>query len=74
MYYKAGNYQKALEYLKPLIEKYANSAELNYHLGMTYYKLKDIPSARKHLKSAVGSKQVFTGKDNARKVLSGIGG
>ena len=68
--YKRGVYQRALALLKESARKLPDNVEVQYHLGMTYAKLGDKPNARQALARAVASPVSFTGKEEAKRLLS----
>jgi hypothetical protein len=43
---------------------------INYHLGMIYYKLDKKNEARRQLQISVLDKQIFHGKEKAKKILA----
>ena len=68
-YAKTGDSAKAVEILKPIVEKSPKIAVFRYHLGFSLYYLGDKAAAKSHLEIAASSEQVFPGKDNAIKLL-----
>jgi tetratricopeptide (TPR) repeat protein len=68
--YRRGVYQRALALLKESARKLPDNVEIQYHLGMTYAKLGDKPSARQALARAVATPAGFSGKDEAKRLLS----
>lgn len=70
--YHNKNYAGAL----PLLQRAINSSDppgiFHYHLGMTYYRINDMNSAKKELELALGSGEVFFGIEEAKKILAGI--
>lgn len=71
-YAKSGDNVKALALLKPIVERHPNLAIFRYHLGDVLYNMDDKAAAKTHLKIAVSSEQVFTGKDKAISLLNSI--
>ncbi|MDW3094305.1 MAG: tetratricopeptide repeat protein [Gammaproteobacteria bacterium] len=66
VYYKAGNFAKAIEILEKAVAMASNAAELHYHLGMAYSADGgDVEKAKEHLGIAAESEQNFDGKDKA---------
>ena len=51
--YLTGEYDRAATYLQAAVDKVGSSALLQYHLGMAFYKLENIESAKSHLELAV---------------------
>jgi len=52
VYYAKGDYSAARDLLESSIRNSPDEVSLQYHLGMTYIKLKDKPNAQAHLKKA----------------------
>jgi len=71
-YAKAGDSAKAIEILKPIVEKSPKIAVFRYHLGYALYEMGDKAAAKSHLEIASSSDQVFPGKENAGKLLKSI--
>jgi len=67
--YKKGNYEWALSYLKESAAKLSSNAEVQFHLGMTQFKLGDAPAARQALERALKLNPSFPGAEEARKAL-----
>lgn len=72
VYYRRGDYDKAVEILKGVVEKAPQVPVFQYHLGMAYLKQGDKAAARAHLGKAVGEKATYPGIDEARKALAGL--
>ncbi|VAW62982.1 hypothetical protein MNBD_GAMMA11-3107, partial [hydrothermal vent metagenome] len=68
-YVKNGDTAKAVEVLKPVVEKTPNVAVFRYHLGYALYKAGDKAAAKSHLEIAVNSEQTYYGKDEAAQLL-----
>lgn len=68
-YAKSGDNLKAVEILKPIVEKSPKVAVFRYHLGYSLYHSGDKAAAKSHLDIAVSSEQNFTGKDKAKELL-----
>jgi tetratricopeptide (TPR) repeat protein len=68
--YKRGIYQRALALLKESATKLPDSAEVQFHLGMTHYKLGDKSAARQALSRALELNAAFKGADEARLILT----
>ena len=67
--YKRGTYERALSLSKESVTKIPNNAEVQYHLGMVYYKLDDKEAAWLALNRALEISSDFPGVDEARTVL-----
>lgn len=70
VYYKNGDYDKAVATLEKAVGKQPNLGEIQYHLGMAYFQKKQVVEARKHLELAVESKQDFPGIEEAKSTLA----
>lgn len=71
-YAKSDNYVKAVELLKPLVEKAPEVAVFRYHLGYALYHMGDKAAAKSHLTIADSSKQQFVGKEQVKALLESI--
>ena len=69
---KTGNIAKAIEILKPIVDKIPNVAVYRYHLGYALHAQGDATAAKSHLEIAVASDQEFVGKDKARELLKSM--
>jgi tetratricopeptide (TPR) repeat protein len=69
---KRGVYQRALALLKESAAKLPDNPEIQYHLGMTHYKLKDNEAAKQSLARALKLRPQFPGADEARRTLAEI--
>lgn len=74
LYYKSGNYEKALTTLNGVFQKNPDNPELNYHMGMILYKKGQMKEAKSHLEKAVKSKFAYRGSKEAKTVLDKIKG
>lgn len=72
--YKQGRFEKAQKLLEKSIGKGAVSPEINYHLGMAYFKQDKIDLAKMQLEKAVLSTFEFMNIEQARRVLKEIKG
>ena len=72
VYYRRGEYDKALGILKGVVEKTPNVPVFHYHLGMTYYKTSDKAAAKEQLSQAVGENANYTGVEEARALLKDL--
>ena len=68
-YAKTGDSAKAVEILKPIVEKAPKIAIFRYHLGYALYEMGDKAAAKSHLEIASSSEQTFPGKDKAAELL-----
>ncbi|MFK5985332.1 MAG: tetratricopeptide repeat protein [Pseudomonadota bacterium] len=71
-YAKTGENIKAVEVLKPIVEKAPKIAIFRYHLGYALYHMGDKAAAKTHLEISLSSEQEFTGKDKAEALLKTI--
>lgn len=71
-YAKTGETDKAINILKPIVEKSPEIAIFRYHLGYALYKSGDKAAAKSHLQIASSSKQEFPGKVKAAELLNSI--
>jgi len=71
-YAKNDNNAKAVEILKPVVEKSPSVAIFRYHMGYALYHMGDLAAAKSHLKIAVSSEQNFSGKDQAAELMKSI--
>jgi tetratricopeptide (TPR) repeat protein len=70
VYYKQGQYDKAMPFFQKAVERMPQAAIFQYHLGMVLYKKGDVAGAKQHLKLAVDSKAHFPGMEEAKATLS----
>ena len=70
VYYKVGDYPKAIEYLLKVVEKAPDVNIFNYHLGMAYKAKDDHVNAKVYLEKSLANGKTFKGKDKAQKTLS----
>jgi len=70
--YRRENYEEALEYLAPAAKGLPNDPLVQYHLGMAYVGLNQIPQARKQLTKALemAGDSPLPQFENARKTLA----
>ncbi len=66
IFFKMGNYEKALEYISRAVQYRDNSAEVMEHLGDVYEKLNDLENARRYWKKAL---ELDEGRIEVRKKL-----
>lgn len=68
--YKRGVYDRALSLLRESAEKLSNNAEVQYHLGMTHYKLNNHSEAKEALGKALKLSSAFPGAEEAQRTLA----
>jgi tetratricopeptide (TPR) repeat protein len=68
--YKQGQYPRALGFIQEGLAKEPNNAEVQMHLGMTYYMMEEEDLARVHLQQALSTDADFAGKEEARQCLA----
>ena len=68
--FKRAEYRNALPLLQESAGKLPDSAEVQFHLGMTHYMLGQDDAARVALQKATGATTDFPGKDDARRRLA----
>ncbi|MFK5948687.1 MAG: tetratricopeptide repeat protein [Methylococcales bacterium] len=72
MYYKAGDYNTALDTLNKAVEKSPDVNILNYHLGMTYKMSGDKNQAKIYLEKSLADGKKFKEKELAKAALKGL--
>jgi Flp pilus assembly protein TadD len=72
-YYYNGTYEFARDLLEDAINTDPNCAEMQYHLGMVYSKLRDRNNAVTHLKKAISLAQDSQTAKDAQAALQGLG-
>ncbi|HEV2485783.1 MAG TPA: tetratricopeptide repeat protein [Terracidiphilus sp.] len=72
-YYYNGTYEFARDLLEDAINTDPNCAEMQYHLGMVYSKLRDKNNAVIHLKKAISLAQDSQTAKDAKAALQGLG-
>ncbi len=73
IYYKKELYEDAVRELSECVAALPENALANYHLGMAYYRQKDLKKARQHLQKALQLDSGFTEARQARETLTAIG-
>jgi len=66
VYYKLGQYERAVPVQIKAVSQVPNAPEFHYHLGMTYMKLENSELASKHLKKAIQSDKLPNRKEAIR--------
>lgn len=69
VFFKQGQYLKALSLIQESAAKLASAPEVIFHLGMTHYMLGQEEAARTNLQNVVATAADFPGKDEARRRL-----
>jgi tetratricopeptide (TPR) repeat protein len=72
VYYRKGDYDKAAELLKGVVEKAPRVPVFQYHLGMVYYKQGNKAAAREHLAKATDGDYDYQGVEEARATLKSL--
>ena len=72
VYYKLGNYQAALEYLKKSVEKMPEVNIFNYHLGMAYKMTDDKTNAKVYLEKSLENSKGFKQEALAKSALKDL--
>ncbi|MDX2187607.1 MAG: tetratricopeptide repeat protein [Opitutaceae bacterium] len=67
--YRQGKYSWALSLIKEAAEKLPGSGEVQYHLGMTHYRLGDEAAARAAFEAALRLEPAFNGREVAESRL-----
>jgi tetratricopeptide (TPR) repeat protein len=74
IYYLKGTYLSAIAEFQDSLELSPDNAEVNYHLGMAYYKSGQNAKAKDYLKKALDLKAGFSGAEEARSALKELAG
>ncbi len=69
VYYRKGDYKKAVEVLKKAVDSQPEVPVFQYHLGMAYFGLGDKSAAAEHLRKATTAEAGYDGIDEARETL-----
>jgi len=72
IYYRKGDYTRAAEILKAVVEQSPDVPVFQYHLGMTYLKLGDKAAASEHLTRATDGDFAYEGIEEARAALKSL--
>ena len=70
--YKLGDYQKAIKYLTPVVEKNPDVNVFNYHLGMAYKMSGDKVKAKTYLEKSLAGDKAFKEKELAQAALKAL--
>lgn len=69
-YYKLGQYDLALPFLKKSVEKAPQAQILHYHFGAALYKKGDMKLAKEHLQKSLAGDGKFPGAEDAKAMLA----
>ena len=69
-YYKLGQYDLALPFLKKSVEKAPKANILNYHFGAALYKKGDMKLAKEYLQKSLAGEAKFSGAEDAKAMLA----
>jgi predicted Zn-dependent protease len=72
VHYRNGDYDKAAEILKGVVDKAPKVPVFQYHLGMVYFKQGDMAAAREHLTRATDGDFNYSGIEEARATLKAM--
>lgn len=72
VYYKLGDYQKAVQYLSQVVEKAPNINVFNYHLGMAFKMHGDKAQAKVYLTKSLADNKQFKEKSLAETALKDL--
>ena len=71
VYYRKNDIKTAIEWLENAWAGSPKNPVVNYHMGMAYYKFGNTEKAKEYLQLALNSKVVFTGREQAEKIIAG---
>jgi tetratricopeptide (TPR) repeat protein len=74
VYFKKGNYNKAVESLKSAVAARPNSPTIRFHLGMAYYKNSDLKNALNEFKNSLKISGRFKEAPKAKEMIGLIEG
>lgn len=69
VHYRRQEFEQAMPYLQKAAEARPQSAEIRYHLGMTYMSMGRADEAEPHLRTAAASPSGFEGQEEAKRLL-----
>ncbi len=72
VYYRRGDYPRAVEILKKAVERSPQVPVFRYHLGMAYYKMGDKAAASEQLSRATDGEFSYEGIEEARAALKDL--
>jgi tetratricopeptide (TPR) repeat protein len=70
--YKRGDFQQALPILQESAEQAPDSAEIQFHLGMTAYMMRQVDLAKVALRKAASAAEDFPGKEESKQRLASL--
>ena len=74
VYYKVKNYDKAVENLRKASSLVPDNPVIHYHLGMAFYRKGLKEKALSELKTSLASPDDFAGKEEAKTIVTHLGG
>jgi putative PEP-CTERM system TPR-repeat lipoprotein len=72
VYYKSGDYETAVSYLKRVVDKAPDVNVFNYHMGMAYKAAGDKEQARAYLEKSLAEDKPFKQREAALAALEGL--
>jgi tetratricopeptide (TPR) repeat protein len=69
---KRGEFDKAISVLERAARKGSGLPEIDYHLGLAYYRQGRMDSAKRHIRTSLTAEKPFDGIDEAKALLSKI--
>jgi tetratricopeptide (TPR) repeat protein len=72
VYYRLGDYQKAINYLNQVVEASPDVNVFNYHLGMAYKMSGDKTQARAYLEKSLADEKPFKERESADSALKDL--
>jgi tetratricopeptide (TPR) repeat protein len=72
IYYLKGSYLNAIAEFQDSLKLTPDKAEINFHLGMAYYKNNQVDAAKEYLEKALKIDPAFDGAKEAQRVLKEI--
>ena len=72
IYYKLGEFDKAVPVLEKVVDKVKNIPIFQYHMGMAYFKTNNKDAAKVYLNKALEGGKKFQGRDEAEQVIKNL--
>jgi Flp pilus assembly protein TadD len=69
VYFKRGNFEKAIENLKSSVELRPNSPTIRYHLGMAHYKNSDLNNALNEFRNSLAISERFNESSRSKEMI-----
>ena len=69
VYFKKGNFEKAIENLKSSVELRPNSPTIRYHLGMAHYKNSDLNNALNEFNNSLAISERFNESSQSKEMI-----